>query len=91
MFDPRDYDGETFESEHGYAEARERAELLAEEAEIERALELSFRDTPFCEDDCYRTLAHTAACIAINDPLAAAIAGWRRGQQFAWVTSEEAA
>jgi hypothetical protein len=73
-WDPRDYDGVTYESER--RERDELRELLAREAEEETAREMAFRDTPHCESACYETMIHTAACSAAAQPVTVAIGGW---------------
>jgi hypothetical protein len=88
MFDPRDYDGVTHATER--RERDEARELQAQADEEERARELAFRETPFCEDVCYETMIHTVACQSINEPVTAALAGWRRAQQIAWNAKEAA-
>ena len=80
MFDPSDYDGVTDASER--RERDEARELRAQEAEERTAREMAFSDTHFCDDACFETLEHSAACQALNAPLAA-LAGWRRAQSIA--------
>lgn len=75
-FDPRDYAGVSFDDEHGYTETRELAELQAQEDDEQRARELAFRETPFCELDCYEKCIHTAGCETANSPVTVAIGGW---------------
>ena len=58
-FDPRDYDGITYETER--ADRNEERALLAQEAEERTAREMAFRETPFCELDCFENLARRAA------------------------------
>lgn len=80
MFDPRDYDGVTYESER--RERDEQRELQAQEAEEEHEREMAFRETPFCVAECYDTMIHGVMCEAI--------AGWRRAQAIAFAMKEAA-
>jgi hypothetical protein len=90
-FDPRDYDGDTRESEdrERREQEQERAELQAREDAAQDAREEAFlkTETPFCEVECLRRLEHTAACRAVNEPVNAALAQWRRSQQLAWTAA----
>jgi hypothetical protein len=74
-FSPRDYDGESPESEE--KKRREEQELAAFEAEEREAREEAFRETPSCELDCYEALIHTDGCRAFN-LMTAALDDWRR-------------
>lgn len=64
-WDPRDYDGVTFETER--RDRDEERELLAQEAEERTAREMAFIDTHFCELDCFERLEHTAGCREANE------------------------
>jgi hypothetical protein len=88
MFDPRDYDGVTYASER--RERDEERELAAQAREEETAREMAFHETQNCEDACYETCVHTAACCAAAQPVIAALAGWRQAQAIA-VRMQEAA
>ncbi len=88
-YDPEEYSGIDWnavgrEEDRKEREAEvERCAAIAQEAEEERARELAFHDTPFCEEACYETMIHAPACVAVNFPVAAAVVGWRRSQQVA--------
>jgi hypothetical protein len=81
MFNPNDYPATqaqaAYEARRDEQDAAERAELLAQEEEEERAREREFRETMFCETTCYDDLVHTARCRSLNEPpVAAALNGW---------------
>lgn len=87
-FDPRGYDGVTLESERA---ERDELRALSLQADKDRtAREMAFRETLFCELQCYETCVHTVGCQMTNEPVTAALGAWRRSQVIAIRESEAA-
>ncbi len=87
-FDPRDYEGVTFDDEHGYTEARERAEREAECREGNHVYRLQPGSHP--ENPQYRCEDCGSTDPEGDSAVDAAVKGWRRSYALAIRESEAA-